>query len=120
MEVDFPIDDNKKVLLGINLSKISTAPLMSIGRWSVYDAGRVPHVYYQYRNINYQIHGTTLEKIIVRFFLSDKGTIIKVKYYYLRGTDQELAYYITMELITRVSIKFPLDINYEIKKLKYI
>lgn len=118
MEVDFPHDDDKKVLLGINLSKFKTPPVMTIGRWTVHDAGRVPHVSYLHRNINFQIQGTSLEKIVVRFFISQQDTILKVKYYYLTTTDNELAFYITMELITRIAGKYPLDRNYVIKKLK--
>lgn len=120
MEIDCSRDDDKQVLLGINLGKIKSPPVMTIGRWSVYCAGQVPHVSYLNRNINYQIHGNSFEKIVVRFFISAEGTILKVKYYYLKSTDPELAYYITMELISRFALKYPLDVNCVIKKLKYL
>lgn len=120
MEIGVPSEDIRKVLLGINLSPIDTVPLMTIGRWKVYDAGRVPHVRYDNKNINFQIHGNSYEKIVVRFFFSDDETILKVKYYYLKGTDPELAFYISMELISIIARKYPLDKNYIIKQLKHL
>ena len=120
MEIGFPPDDIKKVLLGINLAAIKSEPVMAIDRWQVYDAGTVPHVTYNHRSKNYQINGKLNEKIVVRFFITTQQTIIKVKYYYLRGTDEELAFYIVMELISRVARKYPVDTDYVIKKLKYL
>jgi len=120
MEIDFPPDDIKKLLLGINLATYKSKPVMTIDRWKVYDAGTVPHVTYDYRTKNYQVNGNSNEKIVVRFFITPKQSIIKIKYYYLKGTDEELAFYIVMELVQRVSRKYPLDSNYVIKKLRYL
>jgi hypothetical protein len=120
MEIDFPPYDIKKLLLGINLAAIKSEPVMSIDRWKVYDAGIVPHIRYDCRTKNYQINGKISEKIVVRFFITPKQSIIKIKYYYLKGTDEVLAFYIVMELVQRISRKYPLDSNYVIKKLKYL
>lgn len=120
MEIDFLPAEIKKLLLHINLATIKSEPVMTIDRWKVYDAGSVPHVIYDHRTKNYQINGKLNEKIVVRFFITPKQSIIKIKYYYLKGTDEELAYYVVMELISRVARKYPLDANYVIKKLKYI
>ena len=120
MEIDFPTTEIQKLLLGINLATIKSEPVMTIDRWKVYDAGNIPHVIYDHCTKNYQINGKTNEKIVVRFFITPKLTIIKIKYYYLKGTDEELTFYIVMELVQRVSRKYPLESNYVIKKLKYL
>jgi hypothetical protein len=120
MEVDFPHAEIKKLLLGINLAVIKSEPVMVIDRWKVYDAGTVPHITYDHRTKNYQVNGNAKEKIVVRFFITPKQSIIKIKYYYLKGTDEVLAFYIVLELVQRVSRKYPLDSNYVIKKLRYL
>lgn len=120
MLLDTPAEDIKKVLLGINLAPFTSTPVMTIDRWKVYNAGKVPNITYENHTINFQINGGPTEKITVRFFITPEQSIIKVKYYYLRNTDEELAYYVVMELILRVSRKYPLDKNYTIKKLKYL
>lgn len=120
MEFDAHVEDIKKVLLGINLAPFKSLPVMTIDRWQIFDAGKVPNVTFENHTINYQANGSTSEKITVRIFISTEQTILKVKYYYLKGTDEEQAHYIVMELILRISKKYPLDKNYIIKKLKYL
>ena len=119
MELGVKPDEIRKVLLGINLATIKSKPVMTIGRWKVYNAGKVPHITYSNRTLNYQINGKTNEKIVVRFFIGTEETILKIKYYYLQGTDKELAFYLTMELVARMSKLVPLDKNYIMKKLTY-
>ncbi len=114
------VENLTEVLLGINLAPVTSPPAMTIDRWKVYEAGRVPNVTYEYHTINFQINGGPTEKITVRFFITPEQSILKVKYYYLRNTDEELAYYIVMELILRLSRKYPLDENYIVKKPKYL
>lgn len=120
MAVNVPTEDIKKVLLGINLAPFKSPPVMAIDRWKVYNAGKVPHVSYENQTLNFQVNGSKNEKITVRFFISPDQKIVRIKYYYLKTTDEELAYYVVMELILRVSRKYPLDKNYSIKKLRYL
>lgn len=120
MEFEAHVEDIKKVLLGINLAPFKSPPVMTIDRWQVYNAGKVPNVSYENHTINFQVNGSAYEKITVRFFISPKQSILKVKYYYLQGTDEELAFYIVMELVSRISQKYPFDSDYILKKLKYL
>ncbi len=120
MNCDISIENLKNVILGINLAPFKSLPIMNIDRWVVFDAGKIPSIQYENHNINYQVNGSISEKITVRFFISAEQKILKVKYYYLKGTDEELAHYIVMELILRISQKYPLDKDYIIKKLKYL
>lgn len=110
----------RKVLLPFHLSVLTSKQLGNIYRFKVYDVGSVPNVSYENNTINFQANGSPTEKIIVRFFMSPEQSILKVKYYYLLNTDEELAYYIVMELILRLSRKYPLDENYIVKKPKYL
>lgn len=99
---------------GISLYPPQAPALFTIHRFSVYQREQYdllePHK--KKKNLNYQVCGEkSYEKIVVRIFLDDDKMVYKSFYYYLKGMDEELAFYLSLELIERLKgeLKFRFD-----------
>jgi hypothetical protein len=112
----------RTLLKGLRINPFTDPPILTIGRWKVYDAGDVPELDPESRklNLNFQIEGCRelfKEKILVRIFLNQNKTIIKTKYVFIAfETDEELAYLVTMALLNQLSCKYPIHANHKIIK----
>ena len=103
----------RKSLLGIRVTPFTSKPLYKINNWKVYDVGYVEILppEERHRNLNFQIQRGSLEKILVRIFLSpNKTTILKTNYYFiLNNSDSELTRYVVLSLIKRIGIQLCSD-----------
>jgi hypothetical protein len=115
----------RTLLKGLRINPFTDPPILSIGRWKVYDAGDVPELPPETRklNLNFQVEGCDAlykDKILVRVFLNQNKLIIKTKYVFIATeTDEELAYLITMALLYRLSKKYPFHENHKILKTAF-
>lgn len=118
---DFQEDKSiRNTLLGIQLNNFKVPAKFEFGRWKVYELPPIKIIEGYRRHVNFQINGTVQEKIIVRTWLSaDYKKIIKIRYYYLKSTDPELANYIVRALIAKLSQKYPLANSVKFVELNY-
>lgn len=101
-------DNIKEVLIGIQLNPYKSRPIFEFDRWKAFSIAPikiiVDHAYHR----NYQINGLNTEKIVVRTWLDRNMKIYRIRFYYLKSTDPELAGYLVQILIKRISVKYPL------------
>lgn len=101
-------------LLGFRIKPFLSPPIFQLkNNWNVFDAGKLSILPPDDRrlNDNYQIEREK-EKILVRTFLKN-NEIVKVKYFYIKkNTDDEIAFLITMALLMRLSVMYPLASGY--------
>ena len=107
----------KSFLLGIRITPFETKPVFIIDKWKVYNAGALP-IENPHRNLNLQIERDDNEKIVLRIFLNDKVEISHAKYYFIKGVDEELSFYLCMSVIHRLSNKYSLSTDFIIKQIK--
>lgn len=91
--------------LGISLFPPKAIPIYRIYRFEVYQREQYdllePHK--KKKHLNYQVFGEkSYEKIVVRIFLDDYNMVYKSFYYYLKGMDEEMAFFLSLELIERL------------------
>jgi hypothetical protein len=109
----------RRVLLSIRTTPFECKPKWIVGKWKIYDAGRVKDlpVEDQIRNLNFQIQRNDLEKILVRIFLNSDRVIVKTKYYYIH-TDEELAFYLTRVVINKLKKEYLISHKHELFEIK--
>ena len=108
-----------KSVLGIQLSPFPEKPIFKIHRFLVFEVavpGLPPE--YKRRNLNYQIESKKMnERIVLRIYFNKAAQIMRSRYYYSEEVDDELAYYLAMSVLTRLSKEYSF---HEIHKLEKV
>ena len=106
--IEETIDEIKQVLIGIQLNSYKDKPLFEFDSWKVFVIPSIKLIAGHQYHRNYQINRHETEKIVVRTWLTKNMEISKIRFYYLKGTDPELASYLVQILIKRISDTYPL------------
>lgn len=110
-------EDIKQVLIGIQLNPYNTKPIFEFDRWGVYAIPANKIIVDNHYHRNYQINRNDTEKIVIRTWLNRNLEITKIRYYYLKTKDAELAGYLVKILIKRISSKYPISESITLKDI---
>jgi hypothetical protein len=112
----------RRTLIGKQGISFEFPLLYKMFRWNVYDVGSLTAqpTLDRKKNLNYQIVGRPLEKILVRVNLDSEGRLMQTCYYYLGiNTDSELAYLLTKSLLQRLSQEYPISHRHSIIEFNF-